>query len=452
MYYETGYMPMHTMPYTEKPPQDDDLPPQAAASGKAPERLPLRREVPDYPNCNLPQKDMSKTFGGKITDFIIYQGLGFVGNSSVSVGITYFLNSKPGVEKFRKSAHNKAQKVFKDFLPHEAIGNGVEIGFMLVAGTILTAVMAPLVNRREKIAYWINQKFGKDTDVLPENMRQYNDPKTLEDKIELELKKRVNYSQTSRDLWKARWTGIWIPVFGDMALGKWSAKRESENPPKWSIDTLSWKAGQHLYDKALPQGVIEKMGNFFKKHKAGIRDIEEKNPEIFRRLSKSEQFHDNFNQRMLGQPKAEQHVKDDRMMIADQTRLLGKEIGWTYILSGIIERLTCRFQQQRIHKQELKAIANLREEGVIPAGVVVKTDRQGHVKLSTTKIYEPYSAPDAVQSPAMAPVATPAVSAETRKWADDKVKKVMPNAMEKSESHLAAAEKSRQVSSQPGIA
>lgn len=445
---------MHTIPYTDKPTEQDDLPAPAQTPGAKYGRLPLRSEVPDYPICNLPQKDMSKTFGGKITDFIIYQGLGFGGNSSVSVGITYFLNSKPGVEKFRKSAHAKAQGAFKDFLPHEAISNGVEIGFMLVAGTILTAVMAPLVNRREQIAYKINKMFGKDKDVLPENERKYGNPTTLEDKIELELKNRVNYCQTSNDLWKARWTGIWIPVFGDMGLGKWNAKREADVSPatpygKWSIDTISWKAGQHLYDKVLPAGAIEKMGNFFKKHKAGIEDVKVNNPKTYARLLKSETFHDDFNQKMLGQKEpVSEAVRNDRMMIADQTRLLGKEIGWTYILSGIVENLTKRFQSQRIHKQELKAIAKMREEGIIPAGVVVHTDRDGHVKLSTTKIYEPYVIPGSAHEGA-----TPAaeISAETRKWADDKVKKVVADAVLKSENHINALEKSRATATQPQI-
>lgn len=437
---------MHTIPYTEKPTEQDDLPAPVQTPGATPGRLPLRSEVPDYPICNLPQKDMSKTFGGKITDFIIYQGLGFVGNSAVSVGITYGLNPRPGVEKFRKGAHDKAQKVFKDFLPREAIGNGVDIGFMLIAGTILTAVMAPLVNRREQIAYKINQMFGKDKDVVPENERKYGNPTTLEDKIELELKNRVNYCQTSGDLWKARWTGIWIPVFGDMGLGKWNAKRETEG--KWSIDTISWKAGQHLYDKVLPSGAIEKMGNFFKKHKAGIEDIKTNNPSVYARIDKAEQFHEEFNRKMLGQKEpTPEAVRNDRMMIADQTRLLGKEIGWTYILSGIVENLTKRFQSQRIHKQELKAIAKMREEGIIPAGVVVHTDRDGHVKVTTTKVYEPYVAPEAPAPAASAPE----ISADTRKWADDKVKKVVTDAVEKSENHLAALEKSRAASAHPQI-
>jgi len=294
------------------------------------------------------------------------------------------------------------------------------------------------VNRREQIAYKINQLFGKDKDVVPENQRQYGNPTTLEDKVELELKKRVNYTQTSRDLWKARWTGIWIPVFGDMGLGNWSAKREAQG--KWSIDTISWKAGQHLYDHVLPSETIKKMGDFFKKHKAGIKDIQEKNPANYARLNAAEKFHEDFNQKMLGQKPASEAVRDDRMMIADQTRLLGKEIGWTYILSGIVENLTKRFQSQRIHKQELRAIAKMREEGIIPAGVVVHTDRDGHVKVTTTKIYEPYADPSAAPQ-AIAP--TVEASADTRKWADDKVKKVLADAVQKSESHMGALEKSR---------
>ena len=90
---------MHTMPYTEKPPQDDDLPPQAAAPDKAPERLPMRKEAPNIPSYEPPPKEMSKTFGGKVTDFFIYKVLGFGANSAASVGITYWINPNPKVKQ-----------------------------------------------------------------------------------------------------------------------------------------------------------------------------------------------------------------------------------------------------------------------------------------------------------------------------------------------------------------
>lgn len=371
--------------------------------------LPLREDAPDLPaSCDpQPKNLMRDTSGGKITDAVIYKGLGFVGNSSLSVGITYWVNPTKQAKWARKTALEGATRVFKDFLPQPAINNAVDIGFMLIAGTILTAFMAPLVNRREKIARWINQKLGKDQDVMPENQRTFNTPLTLDDKIEQELKKRVNYQQTSGDLWSARWSGIWLPVFGDMALGKWSAGREKQG--KWSVDTVSWKTGQHLYNDVLPQKTVKRMGDFFKRHGAGMEDVKANNREIYDRLSKVEDLHERINTEIHGKP-AIDNKRDDRMMIADQTRLLGKEVGWTVILAEFVEKLTKRFQARRIHKQERKAIAQMREEGIIPAGVHVTTDKEGHVKLTKTNAYVPPAvvpgielvpnSPDAIGNPA----------------------------------------------------
>lgn len=347
--------------------------------------LPLRADAPDLPECDPPQKDIHKTTGGKITDFFIYKVLGFGGNSALSVGVTYWINPKPQVENFRAKAKEGAQKLFKSAGTKEMVGNGMDIGFMLIAGTVLTSIMAPLVNRRDKIAYWVNQKLGKDTDVLPEHMQTHNAPLTLEDKVEQELKKRVTYGQTSGDLWKARWTAVTVPLFGDMALGKMSAKREAEG--KESVDTLSWRAGQHLYDKVLPPEQIKSMGSFFRKHKAGIEDIRANNKDIYERLERSEKQHDLNNQKIHGVSPASKEVSEDRMMIADQTRLLGKEVGWTLVLSEIVEHLTSTFQNKRIQKQERKAIAAMREEGLIPAGVHA-TMTDGHVTLTKTKDYK----------------------------------------------------------------
>jgi hypothetical protein len=430
---------MQTIPYTEKPIQDDDVPATASGQGGAPERLPMRKEVPNFPVCDPPMKDMSKTFGGKITDAVIYKGLGFVGNSTLSVGVTYWVNPTKGAKWAREKSLIGAQRLLKDFLPQPAINNAVDIGFMLIAGTILTAVMAPLVNRREKIAYWINQKAGKDADVLPDKDRTYAKPATLEDKIEQELNKRVNYNQTSKDLWKARWSGIWLPVFGDMALGKWSANREAAG--KWSVDTVSWKVGQRLYDDVLPKEKVNTLGNFFKRHGAGIEDVKANNRQIYDRLQKVELEHEKHNTLVKGRKAADTPTSDDRMMIADQTRLLGKEVGWTIILAEFVEKLTFKFQARRVRREEIKAIAKMREEGIIPTGVHVDTDRLGHVKLSTNKAYVPYNVPVADSSGDV--LAQDTVSA-TKRWADDKVKSVVNKAIEQSTSHLSAAEKSRE--------
>lgn len=373
--------------------------------------LPMRVDNPNLPACDPPQKDIMKdTVGGKVTKAVLFEVMGEGLNATTSVGVTYWINPTPGAKKARETVHKTAQALFKEFLPQPAISNLVDISFMLIAGTTVTALMAPLVNRQEKVAHWVNKKLGKDTDVLPEDQRTYGTPLTMEDQIQQELKKRVHYGQTSRDLWKARWSGIMVPIFGDMALGKWSAHREEQN--KWSVDTVSWKVGQHLYDSALHKKTVAKLGRFFKNHGAGMSDVEMNNPELYARIRKVEDLHEKINTQIHGKDKIKEIDRDDRMMIADQTRLLGKEVGWTVVTGEIIKHLTFHFHGNRIRKQESKAIAQMREEGIIPAGVHVDI-KNGVVTLTKSANYTP---------------PTPALPAEgedtTTKWADQQIESV----------------------------
>lgn len=337
------------------------------------------------PACDPPQKDIHKTAGGKVTDFFIYNVLGFAANAAVSIGITYGINPRPGVKRAKESVTNNIRKLFKDAAPERGINSAVEIGIMLIAGTVLTAAMAPLVTRRDRIAYWINQKLGRDTDVLPEHLRTHNAPLTLEDKIEQELKKRVKYGETSGDLWKGRWSAVMVPLFGDPLLSIWNNKREAKG--KWSTDSLSWKAGQQLYDKALPKTLVHKLSSFFSSHGASIEEMHTNNPVIFNNLENYEKLHEERNQKILGKLPVSPAEREDRMMIADQTRLLGKEVAWTFVLAQIVEKLTCSFQKRRITKEENKALAKMREEGIIPVGIHAVTDDEGHVILTKTKGY-----------------------------------------------------------------
>lgn len=370
--------------------------------------LPLRKDVPGLPECPPPEKDIHKTRGGKLVDFFIYKVLGFGANSTASVGVTYWVNPKPEVKQFRDKAKASVQRLFKGTIPPEAVGNGVEIGFMLISGTVVTAIMAPLVKSRDKMAYWINQKLGVDTDVLPEAMKHHEPPKTLEEKVEQELKKRVEYNQTSGDLWKARWSGLLVPLFGDMYLGKLSSQREAEG--KWSVDTVSWEIGQKMYDNVLSKKRVQQLGRFFERHGAGIDDMEKQNPDMYARLAQMEEKRDKYHQ-ALGHGSATESVRKDRMMIADQTRLLGKEVGWTLALAEIVERLTAGFQARRVRRQEDKALAELRKAGIIPKGINVETDEMGHVTLTQTKEY--------VAPGTAAPTPTPdvPVPGNNRQWA-----------------------------------
>jgi len=319
--------------------------------------LPLREELPLEDRAFVSRKDIHKTIGGRITDFLIYGVLGFGGNSGGSLGLTYLVNPKPWAKNIREGATEGLNKLVKGLVSSRDVNRVVEIMFMMISGTALTAVMAPLVSRRARIAHSINKFLGKDTDVLPDYLVPETEPKSVEDRIEQELRKRVNYRQASGDLWKARWTSIWVPLIGDGLLSKWNTAREKAG--KWSLDSLGWRTGQHLYDEALPKNWVHGLSRFFSKHGASIQAMKTNNPENFELLSAIENKYPGTSSH---------HDENDRMMIADQARLFGKEVGWTLILAGFVERLTRWFHDRRVNREEQKAIADMTREGIVPEG------------------------------------------------------------------------------------
>ena len=136
--------------------------------------LPLNQDAPLQDRAIAPsQKDFHKTIGAKLTQFLIYGVLGFGANSGLSVGITYFLMPKEWWKRPKNGLANAMQWIFRSAEdPLRASNRTLEIGMMMVAGTALTACMAPLVERRDKIAHWINRKLDKDTDVIPDHLKK----------------------------------------------------------------------------------------------------------------------------------------------------------------------------------------------------------------------------------------------------------------------------------------
>jgi hypothetical protein len=323
--------------------------------------LPLRADVPlEARVTQPPHKDIHKTIGGRLTHAGIYYLLGFVGNSGLSIGITYLLNPREWVKNLKKPAAEAMEKVLKGFSkdPLRMAHRTVEIGFMMIAGTILTAAMVPLVKRRERIAYWINQKLGTDKDVLPDHLVKQPEPRTLEEKIEQEINKRVNKQHSSGDLWSARWTALAVPLFGEMALSNWNSKREKAG--QWSVDTKIVEGGTKLYDKVLSKkSWVDKLSRFFEKHGASMEEMQKNAPENYKVLAGIE------NKLHPGE------LNKSRMMIADQSRMLSKEVGWTIILAVLVDRLVRVFHNRRVKREEKKAIAEITKEGFVPEGYKV---------------------------------------------------------------------------------
>lgn len=56
------------------------------------------------------------------------------------------------------------------------------------------------------------------------------------------------------------------------------------------------------------------------------------------------------------------------MMIADQTRMLGVEIGWTLILAQCVQWLANTFHDRRIKREQNEALGEITKEGLVPKG------------------------------------------------------------------------------------
>jgi hypothetical protein len=317
------------------------------------------------------KRSIEDTKGGKATDFFIFDFLGAGVNSLLSLVVAYGLNPREWVKNSKAGIVNTISGLLGGD-SQRIVNRVVEVGFMCISGTILTACMVPLVKKKEEIAYWINKKLGKDTDVLPDSMKVVAEPTTQEERIEQELKKRVNYKATSSDIWIARWTAIAGVLVGDGLLAKMSAKLEAAGKP--SIDTLGWNAGQIAYDRLLPHSWIHALNNFFSSHGASIDDMKENNKENYDLLASIERKTNGGK------------LDEDRMMVADQTRMLFKEVGWTYVAAKWMQGLLDKLKDHRIDKEEQKALVALKKEGIIEEGQSVTLSKEKKVTIVEVSI------------------------------------------------------------------
>lgn len=331
--------------------------------------LPLRKECPPEDMPQRQGKDINKTVGGKITTLLTNYIVGGVGNSSLSLAFTYGLNPRDDVKKFKDNVTNFFTSKFgsNSTKTLDSVRSTVEVSFMFIAGFIMTAVMTPMILHREKIAYKINQLIGKDKDVLPDNMKPKEAPKTVEDRIEQELNKRVRTKQGIADLWIARFVAVGGVMAGDYFLNRSSRAREAAG--KDSIDTLSWKAGQKAYGHMKPE-MVTRWNNWFARHDASIGDMRKNMKDHFNRLEETER------QFAKGGP-----LNEDRMVVAEQARIVTKEVGWTFVCALWVEKLTGLFNKYRVHKQQEKALQNMTKEGFVPKGYKAVLEKNGCVKL-----------------------------------------------------------------------
>ena len=315
----------------------------------------------------LTEKKMADTLGGKIANFFTFYVVGFVANSALSLGITYGLNPRPEVKQLKDNIANTVIKVAGDAnhdKVNDSIRSSVEIAFMFIAGIIATTVMTPLTRYNEQIAHKINTIMGKDQDVLPEEMKPLPKPETIEQKIEQEIDKKIKKHSAS-DLWKSRIVSMVAVMGGDYLLNRSSRYLEAHDKP--SVDTASWRAGMQLY-KVLPEKVVAGWNKWFSQHGASIKDVEANMSEHFGRLQNTELKHGNSPSGV---------ANENSMVVAEQARLVTKEVGWTLTLALFVDRLTEWFHKDRIKNERSKAIEVLKKEGVIPEGYKVEAHHQG---------------------------------------------------------------------------
>lgn len=372
-------MPVRTLSGNVSAPAEDQILPQNQAADESAAEfarsarvrarasdLPLRKDAsPEHSVPKPPEKDIRKTSGWKLVTAAVFYGIGFIFNSTLSLFITYFLNPLKSVANIKEGATaflvKNVGRVLKN-VSHvkvlDSMRSGVEISFMMIAGTVATLIMTPLVHRHGKMAHKVNQWLGKDQHVLPDEMKPVPEPKTLEDKIEQEIDKRVNIKHGAGDLWKARIISMLLCLGGDWAVNKSSRILEGAGQP--SVDTLSWRMGQKLYG-VLPEKAVKSWVGFFSRHGASIEKIEANMKDHFQRLKNTE-----ITFGAHGGP-----VNADRMVISEQTRLITKELGWTLIVAVWVGEFLRLFHKRRLKKERQEAIAELTREGLVPEGYKV---------------------------------------------------------------------------------
>jgi len=383
----------------------------SAAPMSAPAQSP--EPVTDWENDKPKEKPIDKTWGGKIMHAIIYWGFGFVGNSLLSMGITYYLNPKPStkrVKDFFVNAFCKMRGIKEDeikglsdkintwggmtkvereaagdsfFLPQEKRGknillnvrSAIEIVFMLISGFVMLCIMAPLSKHQDKLAYKINQMLGKDTEIVPDSLKPQKEPETPEERIQMEFDKRVNRKINFTDMMLTRIPTFFAVILGDNLLNRFNLSRESKG--KESLYTAGWRTGLAIERKAPKEGWIRNrlngMVEFWKNRGSSIDDMKSHMMEHYERLEASALKHN------ANHPNGP--LNETSLVMADQARLLGKEWGWTFIMATSIERISKKFRNWRVKREQANALEEMKAEGIIPQGYETTVKKDGTLDI-----------------------------------------------------------------------
>jgi len=283
-------------------------------------------EAPTTPVTSAPARDTN--FANKAFNWLNYCGLGFLANSASSLFITYNVmptdTAQKGVEKLAngmkpvvggfgrlKNALGFSKKeidlVTRDLHIAESARSTAEILVMTIAGTLMLFPMKWMEDHKkaivERIDKWKNPEYH-------EHCQQNNiTPEALPHEA------KENKKSWGNLIW-ARAVGLASVLGIDAVMQVFNNNRHSAG--KWNMDTVEWKLGGSIYDK-LPKSTSEKFINFFSARKSS--DLSGIQPQLRETLEKT--------------------VSNDknRMMFAEQTRFLSKELSLTMIIAGIVYAL-----------------------------------------------------------------------------------------------------------------
>lgn len=272
----------------------------------------------------------NKTFANKLFNFVTYDGLGFAANSALSLAITW--NVMPtetakkgkaalsrlitplaeGVDKMKRYAGLGKEVNAAERALHiaESSRSAAEILCMFVAGCIVLVPMKFLEDRKKSIVNRIDRWKNPEYHQYCEENHVKPEPLPCESEAK----------QTWRSLLGARLGGMAAVLGIDAAMQSFNNARMAKG--KGNFDTLEWAAGGKAYD-VLPKSFTKRVIDFFTNGKradsTGLHNIQE---QLLERLEHT-----------VGSDK-------NKMLFAEQSRLVIKEISLTLIMAKLVYSLS----------------------------------------------------------------------------------------------------------------
>jgi hypothetical protein len=346
--------------------------------------LPFRNDVTANGEISALEKNIMDTEGGKKTNKIIHYWLGGVLNFVISIGFTYKLNPHPTTQKVINGTVDGISKQFRGFGSgaEATVRSTLEVVYMFAAGIVTTLIITPLITHQQKIAYQINKMLGKDMNVLTDEMKDNISPKTMEDKIEQELRKKVNFKHTAGDLWKMRIIMMAFFLGFDNVVdggnkGPLNKLLEGNNLP--SMRTLYWSLGMRI-GSFFPKRLTGGLEKWLSDNGAGIEDIkkagENTNNDHYTKL---EETAEKLREKGVD-------VTKGSMVVGEAIRLALKETTYLSIMTPMMDKGTEYFRKIRVEKMKNTAVAQLKKEGIIPEGYDIIVSETGGVTLNPLQI------------------------------------------------------------------